>query len=201
VLLSFEPQTVTAADTIRVTIYYLRCGDTLSRAFTLTFPINRNADSAHAVLTVTTSSVSLGNQALVDVSLSGLPATSNVEQFDLYMTYDHNVLTYDHSDLAGTLTGTWPPTSNMPGVMTDDLHFPSLAPLGTTPGILAHLWFKTFVADSSYTPIAVTGSFYGMNGGCPIIFVSPLVSTLRRFRAANGIAGSAAGVRPRCNYE
>jgi hypothetical protein len=177
-LLQFEPQNVTGADTIHVTIYYLRCGDTLSRSYALVFPIVRNADTTHTMLTITTSSVSLGDQALADIGLTGLPAASNILQFDLYLTYDHNVLTYDHADLNGTLTTTWPMPKIFYGIATDTLHFTSLAALASTPGILAHLWFKTFVADSSYSPIAVSSSLSGTNAGCQIDYVSPRATTL-----------------------
>ena len=178
-LLQFDPQTLSAADTMHVTIYYLRCGDTLSRTFTLIFPIVNAADTTHAVLTITTAPVTLGSMALADIGLSGLPAGSGVLQFYLYLTYNHDLLTYDHVDLSGTLTGTWPaPAPPASGIATDTLHFTSLDPLGTVPGVLAHVWFKTYVADSSYSPIAVTGSFPGMNAGCPIDYLAPQVSTL-----------------------
>jgi IgGFc binding protein/Cohesin domain len=177
-LLQFNPQMVSAGDTMLVHIFYLECGDTLSRDFTITFPIVRNADTTHAVLTITTSSVTLTNQALADIGLLGLPAAADVEQFDLYLSYNHDVLTYDHADLIGTLTGTWPAPVPAFGRTTDTLHFTSLEALQSSAGILAHLWFKTFVADSSYTLITVTSSLSGTNAGCPIVFASPQASAM-----------------------
>ncbi len=178
IVFQFDPQMVSAGDTIRIRIFYLRCGDTLSRELTVGFPVVRKNDTTHTVLTVSTSSVSLGDQALVDVGLSGLPATANIEQFDLYLTYNHDLLLYDHADLNGTLAATWPPPTFDTGRTTDTLQFTSLAPLPSAAGILAHLWFKTFVADSSYSPIAVTSSLVGTNSGCQIVFVSPQASTM-----------------------
>jgi hypothetical protein len=178
VLLQFTPQNITATDVIHVTISYLRCGDTLSQTFTLTFPIVRNADTSHTKLAIATSSVSLSDQALADISLSGLPGGANVTQFDLYLTYNHNVLTYDHTDLSGTLAGTWPAPALYSGLVTDTLHFTSLAALPINSGILAHVWFKTYVSDSSYSPIAAISSLPGTYGGCPIVFLSPQVTTL-----------------------
>ncbi len=177
--LNFDPQFVSTSDTMLLRIAYLECGDTLFRNFTLIFPIVPAADSGHAMLTVTTSSVTLGNQAEAVVNLSGLPATANVLQFDLYITYNHDLLKYDHTDLTGTLTSTWPlPAPPTVGISTDDLHFTSLAPLGTVPGTLAQIWFNTFVADSSYSPITVSGSFPGTNAACPVVFVTPDSSAL-----------------------
>ena len=132
--LQFDPQSASAGDTMRIRIAYLECGDTLYRNFSIIFSVTPAADSGHAALTVTTSSVALGNRAEANVSLSGLPATANVLQFDLYLTYNHDLLTYDSTDLTGTLTQTWPEPTNTPGIATDDLHFTSLAPLGTVPG-------------------------------------------------------------------
>jgi IgGFc binding protein len=177
-LLHFDPLIMSANDTITVRIFYLRCGDTLSRDLTIIFPIGRNADTSHAVLTVTTASVTLGTMAVANVGLSGLPPAADVEQFDLYLTYDHDVLTYDHADLTGTLIVTWPLPKIDSGLTTDTLHFTSLAPLTAVSGILAHLWFKTFVADSSYSPIAVSISLFGTNANCPIVFGSPQASAL-----------------------
>jgi hypothetical protein len=157
------------------------CGDD-SETLTIqpvTLTILPSVDSTHAVLSVTTASVSLGTQAMADVSLSGLPATLSVLQFDLYLTYNHDVLTYDHADLNGTLTSTWsistPPAK---GITTDTLHFTSPTALSTTPGLLAQLWFNTYVADSTYSPIVVSGSFPGTNGNCPILFLTPDSSAL-----------------------
>jgi hypothetical protein len=169
---------MSTSDTITIRIFYLRCGDTLSRDLTIIFPIGRNADTSHAVLTVTTSSVALGTPTKADVGLSGLPPAADVEQFDLYLTYNHDVLTYDHTDLTGTLIVTWPLPKIVSGVATDTLHFTSLAPLTAVSGILAHLWFKTFVADSSYSPITVSISLFGTNANCPIVFGSPQASAL-----------------------
>ncbi len=178
IALQFDPQAISASDMIHVRIFYLECGDTLTRDTTLIFPVLQNVDTAHTMLTIVTSSVSLSDQALADIAISGLPGTADVKQFDLYLRYDHDVLTYDHTDLSGTLTGTWPMPTNTLGVATDTLHFTSLVKLGTVQGALAHVWFRTYVADSSYSPIAVGSSFIGTNAGCPTIFTAPEVSTL-----------------------
>lgn len=156
------------------------CGDD-SETLTIqpvTLTILPSVDSTHAVLTIHTSTVSLGTQAMADVSLSGLPASVSVLQFDLYLTYNHDVLTYDHADLNGTLTETWPPPTDTLGIATDTLHFTSPAALSSTPGLLAQLWFRTYVADSSYSPITVSGSFPGTNGNCPILYLTPDSSAL-----------------------
>ncbi len=177
-LLQIDPQKVSAESQIHVRISYLRCGDTLTRDLTLEFPVVQVPDTTHTVLTVSTSPVSLGNQALADVSLSGLPASADVKQFDLYITYNHDVLTYSGADLAGTLTGTWPPPKPMLGISTDTLAFTSFVSLQTVSGILAHLQFETFVADSSYSPIAITSSLAGTYANCPIVFASPIASAM-----------------------
>ncbi len=172
VRLQLLPKSLTASTTIRAKIYYLRCGDTLSRSVTLVYSIRPILDSTHTTLTVVTSPVSFGNQAFATVKISGLPNTADVKQFDLYTTYNHDVLSFERTDQVNTLTGTWPPPSVSLGVATDTLHFTSPASLGTN-GILADLAFETFVSDSMFTPIEVSSSLPGTESGCLAIFSTP----------------------------
>ncbi|HEY3875686.1 MAG TPA: hypothetical protein VGM92_09430 [Candidatus Kapabacteria bacterium] len=171
-LLSLQllPKSQTPNTSITVRVSYLQCGDTIVKAFPLTFPIAIAQDTTSTALTVTTSPVSLSKQALVDVAISGLPPNRNVFDFDLYLTYNHNVMTFDHADLSGTLTGTWPLPKNSVGITTDTLRFTTLAALAATPGMLAHLLFETFVSDSSFSPITIESSLPGFFDGCPEIF-------------------------------
>jgi hypothetical protein len=177
--LQLEPHALTAFDTVIARVFYLRCADTLERDITLTYPVGINYDTSHIQLTISTSPVSLGDQAAVDVTISGLPANTDIKQFDLYLTYNHDLLTYESADLNGTLIGSWPPPVPHFGTTTDTLHFTSLAAMGAsiTPTLLGHLLFKTFVADSSFSPITVTCSLPGAQSGCPVTFESPVAST------------------------
>lgn len=164
---------------VHARLTYVRCYDTLTRDLTLTYPIGPLYDTSHTMLTVLTSPVSFGNEAVVDVTLSGLPANSHVKQFNLYLTYNHDVLTYQQTNVAGTILANWPlPVAHLgtpTGISTDTLQFASPADLSLA-GILAHLLFTTYVADSAYSPVEVTSSLMGDSGDCPITYVSPLSS-------------------------
>gem|GEM_PF-2306211 len=175
-LLQFLPGARSASTVIHAHLTYVRCYDTLTRDLTLTYPISPLYDTTHTTLTVSTSPVSFGNQAVVDVVLSGLPAAAQVKQFDLYLTYNHNVLTYQQSDLAGTILANWPQPLVSRGTATDTLHFSSSIVTLPVSGILAHMRFTTYVADSSFSPVAITSSLNGVSAGCPITFISPLSS-------------------------
>ncbi|HET6401008.1 MAG TPA: IgGFc-binding protein [Candidatus Kapabacteria bacterium] len=174
-LLEFVPGSSSAATVIHARLTYVRCYDTLTRDLMLSYPISPLYDTAHTMLNVLTSPVSLGDQAVVDVTLSGLPINAQVKQFNLYLTYNHDVLTYQQANLAGTILATWPPPTAYLGISTDTLFFASPADLSTS-GVLAHLLFTTYVADSSYSPVVVTSSLLGDSAGCPITYVSPLSS-------------------------
>ncbi|HZK75918.1 MAG TPA: hypothetical protein VFD13_03335, partial [Candidatus Kapabacteria bacterium] len=174
-LLQFLPGARQASTIIHARLTYVRCYDTLTRDLTLWYPIAPFYDTSHITLTVSTSPVSLGNQAVVDVALAGLPVSAQVKQFVLYLTYNHDVLTYQQSDLAGTILTNWPPPTLNRGLVTDTLQFASPAYLSPA-GILAHLQFTTYVTDSAYSPVAVTSSMPGDSAGCPITYFSPLAS-------------------------
>ena len=173
--LQFLPGPHSSATVLHARLTYVRCYDTLTRDLTLSYSISQRFDTSHTTLTVSTSPVSLGDQAVTDVSLAGLPANAHVKQFDLYLTYNHDVLTYQQSDLAGTILANWPPPILNRGLATDTLQF--AAPVYLSPaGILAHLQFTTYVSDSAYSPVAVLSSLNGDSGGCPITYISPLAS-------------------------
>jgi hypothetical protein len=177
--LLLEPHTLATLDTVIARVFYLRCADTLERDIMLTYQAGVHYDTS-GTLAISTASVSAGDQASADVTISGLPQNTDVKHFDLYLTYNHDVLTYERADLNGTLTGTWPPPTDSRGATTDTLHFTSLAALGAspTPALLAHLIFKTFVADSSYSPISASISLPGIVAGCPVTFEALPASTL-----------------------
>ena len=159
-------------------IFYLLCGDTVERDLTLNAPIAANIDSSHTSLDIATSSVSFGNPASVDLTLAGLPQSAVVTQFQLLVTYDPVVLRFLAAELSGTLTSGWKfdTASIAPNIMR--VTFTSSGgPLGTN-GLLTHLNFKTYVADSSSSPITVTSSLPGFTSGCIVEYISPTISTL-----------------------
>ncbi len=176
-LLQFVPDASATSATLHATLTYIRCYDTLTRNVTLTYPISPLEDTTSTALSILTSTVSLGNQALVDILLSGLPASAEVHAFDLYLTYNHDVVSYDQANPVGTITANWPTPQIHRGEETDTLHFASPILTLASSGILAHLLFTTYVADSASTPIEVTSSLQGISGGCPIFYIAPLSIT------------------------
>jgi hypothetical protein len=178
-LLKLQPVTGDSNVTIHAKITYLLCGDTVTKDLVLNYPVVVPIDSAHTTMTISTVPVTYGNPTSADVTLSGLPNTANVTHFDLYLTYNHDVITYSGAVLGGTLTSGWTVSSSVSiDPNTDKITFTSNGgPLGVS-GILAHLLFQTFISDSSSTPIHVSSSLPSANGGCEILYQSPAASTL-----------------------
>jgi hypothetical protein len=114
---------------------------------------------------------------VADVALKGLPSDAVVEQFQMFVTYDHNVLELYQADPNGTLTLTWGAPTIAHGDETDTISFVSSVPLGTS-GVLSHLLFKTFVTDTTGTAIAITSTLPGTESGCPTIFSAPIAMTV-----------------------
>jgi hypothetical protein len=180
----FAGQKATGSTSINATMTVTGCSDAVERVvsgpanFSIVIP-PPTIDSSSTTLSITTSPVTYGDQASADVTLSGLPANAQVTKFDLYLTYNHDVLTYVSSVLDGTVANGWsagPPIAQNSN--TDKITFTSNGtPLGVS-GILAHLLFQTFVADSTSTPIVVSGSLPSANGECPLVYQSPTASTL-----------------------
>ena len=180
----FAGKKVTGSTSLAVTMTVTACSDAVERI--VSHPGNFSIvvaapviDSSQTTLSISTSPVTYGDQASADVTLSGLPANAQINTFDLYLTYNHDVLTYVSSVLNGTIANGWTasaPESQTPN--TDKITFTSNGTPLSISGILAHLLFQTFVADSASTPIVVASSLPDTNGKCPAVYQSPLASTL-----------------------
>jgi len=93
-----------------------------------------------------------------------------VKQFDLFLTYDHDVMQLIRVDQSATLTEAWPTPGMHIGMLTDTLSFSNtLASLGMQ-GPLAHLLFRTYVTDTSATSLVLTSTLPGTLANCPTIF-------------------------------
>ena len=205
IVFNLLPHAASDSATIKVRVTYLLCGDTVVKTITLTDAIAANIDSAKTTLSLAVSSVTFGNPASADVTLSGLPNSAAVTKFDLIVNYDGNVLKALTPDMSGTLTSGWTASVQPITATSARITFTSSGgPLGTA-GVLTHLSFQTFISDSSSSPITVTSSLPGVNKGCAVTYISAPTttlflgknlcgdSTLRAFLMTNSIQIESAG--------
>jgi hypothetical protein len=153
---------------IRVIVTFLLCGDTVFKEFDLHYPVALNIDSEHVRLSITTSPVTWGNESSANIALSGLPIDAHVKDFTLDVAYDHDVLSFFKWENGGTLTNGWQivgPTQQANGY--ERFSFTSSAAELGTSGPLIHLLFRTYVSDSTSTPILVTSSLES-KASCPL---------------------------------
>jgi hypothetical protein len=177
--LTLMPRGGYGATIIHARLAYRVCDDIRTKDITLPVTIAPNVDTSTTAITLRTSSVSFGNQAIVIVSLSGLPISSNVTMFKLFVTYDHSFLTLTRlPQSSGTLTQGWT-TMLDTGFSTDTLIFTSIGtPLGIS-GTLTDLVFQTFVADTTASAISVVSSLpsYTAKSGCEVLYNSRVATT------------------------
>lgn len=175
--LSLMPRTSGANTLIHAHLTYLVCDELHTKDVTLQLAVTANVDTTTTTLAIMTSPVSFGNQASATVMLNGLPLAATVTQFMLFVTYNHGVISCTGTGTQGTLTAGWTYLLH-PGATTDTLIF--TAPSGQLgiSGTLTNLLFKTFVTDTTSTPIAVRSTLPArLTSGCEVLYESLIIST------------------------
>lgn len=176
--LILNPRTPAATTTLHVRLTYLVCDDLHTKDLDLTLPVGVNIDSSVTSLRIATTPVSFGNQASATVALSGLPASANVKQFSLFVTYNHGLLNLNGADVSGLLTAGWTFKIHY-GTTTDTIVFTSPGSLLGTSGTLVDLLFGTFVTDTTSSPIAVRSTLTSYSAtGCLTVYESPATATI-----------------------
>ncbi len=175
--LALMPRTSGANTVIHAHLTYLVCDELHTKDVTLQLAVTPNVDTTTTTLGIMTAPVSFGNQASATIMLNGLPLAATVTQFLLFVTYNHGVISCTGTGTQGTLTAGWTYLLH-PGATTDTLIFSATSGQLGISGTLTNLLFKTFVADSTSSPIAVRSTLPAhLTSGCEVIYQSLTTST------------------------
>jgi hypothetical protein len=118
----------------------------------------QHIDREFVTFSLDAGSTVFGNIDTATIRIGTLSKNSSVQRVVFLLRYDHDVLKYVSIDQTASLTQGWTVAETNIDAQTDQFIFTSKTDSLSGPGIIAKIFFKSYVSDSAIKPMTLTST-------------------------------------------